>query len=311
MTRDGGKNWVELMKGSCVYDYADHGGILVLVHNQVLTNTLYYSLNEGKDWIPYQFTNDSAVIINVFNIDPSRKKVVLLGKQNNKVVYWGINFSDIHEKNCDNSDYEYWSPDDEADYCILGHRILYKRRKQDAECHSDINMDHVENITNCNCTVDDYECDWGFERTQLSQKCVKVIDQIVPSPCYGTYKVSQGYRKIPGDTCVNHLDKYKTLTYLCPAAEMKIEPFPTVVIIIMVIGGLLLIIGLIFVGMIIGLRSEWVRRTFPWIQKAPQWINITLSMDKDESSGIDIEESEINLKKENSQHDTTDFEDVF
>jgi len=129
MTRDGGRFWIELMKGSCVYDYADHGGVLVLVHNQVPTNKLYYSLNEGKEWIPYQFSNETAVIINAFNINPSGRKVVVFGMQNQKVVYWGIDFSNIHEKYCDNSDYEFWSPDDEVDKCILGHRILYKRRK--------------------------------------------------------------------------------------------------------------------------------------------------------------------------------------
>ena len=31
-----------------VYEYGDHGGILVAVKNQVPTTQLYYSLNEGK-----------------------------------------------------------------------------------------------------------------------------------------------------------------------------------------------------------------------------------------------------------------------
>jgi len=172
-------------------------------------------------------------------------------------------------------------------------------------------VDHIENITNCNCTEDDYECDWGFERTQLSGICGKVIEQVIPSPCIGEYNISQGYRTIPGDTCINHLAKFKKLTQTCPS-EKEITPAPlsTTVIVIIIIATVLLTIGLLFIGMVIGSRSEWFRRIFPWIQKAPEWINITMAMDQ-ESSGVDIEETEINHKKDNSQHDTTDFEDVF
>jgi len=173
-------------------------------------------------------------------------------------------------------------------------------------------MDHVENITNCNCTENDYECDWGFERT-VSGKCVKMPEVTLepPSYCNGNYKLSQGYRSIPGDTCINPIAKYQPTLVNCPAMSQQGEQIPLVILIVIIIAAIVVILGLLFLGMVIGSRSEWVRRTLPWVQKAPQWINITMNMDHDESSGIDIEEDKElkQTKDEHSQHDT-DFEDV-
>jgi len=91
-----------------------------------------------------------------------------------------------------------------------------------------------------------------------------------------------------------------------------VEPLPPIIVIVIIIASIVVTLGLLFLGMVIGSRSEWVRRNFPWVQKAPQWINITMSMDHDESSGVDINEDKDTkvIKNEHSQHDT-DFEDVF
>lgn len=47
LSRDGGREWMELMKGSYIYEIGDHGGILLMASDEVASNTLFYSWNEG------------------------------------------------------------------------------------------------------------------------------------------------------------------------------------------------------------------------------------------------------------------------
>ena len=47
LSRDGGREWMELMKGSFIYEIGDHGGILLMASDEQATNTLFYSWNEG------------------------------------------------------------------------------------------------------------------------------------------------------------------------------------------------------------------------------------------------------------------------
>jgi len=282
LSRDGGLSWDQIMKGPTIYEYGDHGGILVVAHNTVLTKTVYYSLDEGLTWTGFNFTDKPIKIINVFQFSASGKRMAIFGQvEDGTSAYWGLDFTNVHEKQCEESDYETWSARDGRNdgKCVLGHEITYKRRSRSADCYSDTATNHVVSIRNCSCIAEDFECDYGFEET-LSGNCAVVDNSVVavPSPCKAgtTYTVTSGFRRIPGDTCF-FAKKNNTVTRFMPAVKScpsHHRHFTTVQRVFMVLGVLLALVVFTCVGMVLGGRSEFVRRTCPWITKAPEWIQL-------------------------------------
>jgi hypothetical protein len=50
LSRDGGLSWSEIAKLPLIYEFGDHGGILVAAPNMHSTTQIRYSWNEGKTW---------------------------------------------------------------------------------------------------------------------------------------------------------------------------------------------------------------------------------------------------------------------
>lgn len=65
LSRDGGLTWQEVKKGPYIYDYGDHGGLIVMAKNQEPTQEIIYSYNEGKTWLTLEV---SSVPIHISNI---------------------------------------------------------------------------------------------------------------------------------------------------------------------------------------------------------------------------------------------------
>nr|XP_015193134.1 PREDICTED: sortilin-related receptor [Lepisosteus oculatus] len=112
---------------------------------------------------------------------------------------------------CTESDYKLWSPSDErGNECLLGRKAVFKRRTAHATCFNGEDFDRPITVTNCSCTRQDYECDYGFKLSEdLSlEVCVpdpefsgRLYAPPVPCPVGTTYRRTRGYRKIAGDTC--------------------------------------------------------------------------------------------------------------
>jgi hypothetical protein len=45
---DGGLSWIEAAKGSHIYEFGDHGGIILMARDNVATQVLSYSWDHGK-----------------------------------------------------------------------------------------------------------------------------------------------------------------------------------------------------------------------------------------------------------------------
>ena len=58
LTRDGGLSWIEAAKGSHIYEFGDHGGVILMARDNVPTQTLSYSWDQGECilWIPNRTT---------------------------------------------------------------------------------------------------------------------------------------------------------------------------------------------------------------------------------------------------------------
>ena len=236
LSRDGGLNWFEIKKGSHIYEIGNHGGLILIADDQKPTNVISYTWDEGLTWEELRISEEKFMIKNII-IEPSSSShyFIVYGESyksgTKKGVVVGINFGNVYPQcrnpqspDSSNSDYEKWSPSDgrAGRECLLGRKITIVRRKRDAHCINDEAFERKIYVQNCECTEDDYQCDMGYERIEPGQPCTRVggntNDDIVHKPplvCNGVYHISRGYRRVPGDSCVNGV-KYDPITLPCP-----------------------------------------------------------------------------------------------
>ena len=237
LSRDGGLNWFEIRKGSHIYEMGDHGALILIADDQKPTTEIYYSWDEGLTFEPLKISEEKLLIKNII-IEPTStsQHFVVYGevqkKGNSRGIAIGVDFSGLHEPQCKNadspdipeSDYERWTPNDgkTGHGCLLGHKTIYIRRKREAKCYNGLLFERKIVSENCDCIEEDYECDVGYARSDVGEPCIstyKRVDELdvenPPANCNGFYRISKGYRKIPGNTCVNGV-KYDPILIPCP-----------------------------------------------------------------------------------------------
>lgn len=281
MSLDGGVVWEEVMKGSTIYDFGDFGGLVVLAFNRVPTKKLYFSWNGGKSF-DYVTLPKKVVVINIVTVSSHSEIFLILSyeKVGEATIrrIWGVDFGTLHTRNCSDADYEEWAP--HKNHCILGHNTIYRRRKTDAACYTEEDINKIVSVTNCPCTENDYECDVNFDRTETSGQCayngndLEVLSQKAGcSKKEEHYKVSSGYRKIPGDTCVGDLAQFAPSVRDCPVnGTTVIVDGNNMQVALIAFAGVLLAFVALVVGFCFGVRDERVRKMFPWLNQAPAWV---------------------------------------
>lgn len=268
LSRDGGLTWVEIMNGAHILEFGDHGGVIVMAPIFKPTKTVLYSWNEGISWIEYQIAK-IPLNIDAIEVEPtSRSQHFVISARkaktsNDKGVIITLDFSDLHQPACqgvtspdtNSSDYETWSPYDgrHGDKCFLGKKITYVRRKRDRQCYNGEEKEAILYQENCPCSEMDFECDFGYKRTESGQ-CEHVKDETfeVPEDCDGYYTISKGYRRIPGNTCDGG-GEYDPIKLSCPGG-WQIFSFRTLVILLL-LGGAYYVVT----------ESEWIVNAFDWI----------------------------------------------
>nr|XP_034995004.1 sortilin-related receptor isoform X2 [Zootoca vivipara] len=210
-----GVRWKEVLSGPHYYSWGDHGGILMAVTQGTETNQLKYSTNEGETWKVFTFSEKPVFVYGLLT-EPGEKSTIftIFGSYKENRHSWlilQINTTDVLGVPCTENDYKLWSPSDErGNECLLGHKTVFKRRTPHATCFNGEDFDRPVMVSNCSCTREDYECDFGFKLSEdLSlEVCVpdpefagKPSSPPVPCPIGSTYKKTRGYRKISGDTC--------------------------------------------------------------------------------------------------------------
>lgn len=234
LSRDAGRTWKEVRRGAHLYEFADHGAITVIVNDEDPTNHIRYSWNEGETWINYDFSQDK-IRVEWLTTDPdsTSQTVIVIGNRKNangktETVLVHIDFSGIHERECEISDFESWSPHSDDSDCLLGRQISYYRRKQYSECA--INNSDVNPIitSNCQCTFSDFECDYNYERNPATGKCEIIHPSLEePNDCKPgeSYIGPSGYRKIAGDSCINGIDLSKPKSKPCTLEHSFIRAY--------------------------------------------------------------------------------------
>jgi len=150
LSRDGGLTWAEVAKIPLIYEFGDHGGLLVAAPNIQSTTQVRYSWNEGKTWTKLKISDQPVLIENII-IEPkstSQQFVIygeydtsgLLDEENPDNDYSKgnvmitLDFANLQAERCkgvdnagkEGSDYELWSPHDDGRHgsnkeCFLGH----------------------------------------------------------------------------------------------------------------------------------------------------------------------------------------------
>jgi len=237
LSRDGGLTWFEIKKGPHIYEIGDHGALVTLADTLSPTNKIYFSWNEGLSFEEFKVSDSDIMIENVI-IEPTStsQHFVIYGKSTKKGqakgVVIGLDFTALHEPQCRNpetpdspdSDYEKWSPHDgrHGSECLMGRKTIFHRRKREAQCFNGQDFERMIITELCQCTDNDYECDVGFRRAEIGQPCTRINKHVnetevfnAPENCKSYYSISKGYRKIPGNTCINGI-KFDPVLIPCP-----------------------------------------------------------------------------------------------
>ncbi|GFO29807.1 sortilin-related receptor [Plakobranchus ocellatus] len=233
-----GIRWTEALPGSFAYATADQGGIIAAIHLQRPTNQLLYSIDEGETWHPYMFTEDPGMM-RVYGLmtEPGENTTIFtvfgspLSHHRWSIIQ--VDMKDVFQgKKCTSSDYKKWSVSEDLPSnqgCLLGRVTQYQRRLAHVVCYNGEDFVRKTEVTNCMCTREDFECDYGYSESSIySTLCERdsnvpdhEIHQIPQNCPPGTfYNYTRGYRKVPGDTCHGGQEhNYGPLKYSCPVKE--------------------------------------------------------------------------------------------
>jgi hypothetical protein len=267
LSRDGGHEWYEVAQGSHIYEFGDHGGLIVMAFDEKPVASILYSWNEGVTWESYDISEIPVLVDNIM-IEPgaTATRFLVYGTRESSNggrigVVFNVDFSELHTRTCvgvdvpdaSESDYETWSPSagPNQDGCLLGHQVDYVRRKRTAACFNGEDMERSHIVKNCECMETDYECDVGYARDISDRECKRdmrvEVDpaSLVPFPCPPgeTYQVTTGYRRVSGDTCVGGV-QHPTITRYCPDTQWHQKMPPS--------RWLLILLGL---GLLVGICS--------------------------------------------------------
>ncbi|XP_061544055.1 sortilin-like isoform X2 [Phycodurus eques] len=212
---DGGYSWLLSLTGPHHYAILDSGALLVAVeHTNLPVNQIKFSTDEGQCWRTYNFTSDRFHFSGMDSEPGSRSLNVSLWGYRNDFTKWvviTIDFRNLLTRDCNDEDYVPWlahsaDPDSSDDGCVLGYKETFLRLRKDSACWNGRKFSGRQRLSPCACTLDDYQCDFGYFRPENSSECVEQ-EEMKGHPlefCLnGTTEELQtsGYRKIPGDLC--------------------------------------------------------------------------------------------------------------
>ncbi|KAK5990777.1 Vacuolar protein sorting/targeting protein 10 [Cladobotryum mycophilum] len=245
MSTDAGITWTNVKKGRWTWQYGDQGSIIVLVQkatrrNDVKTNIVSYSVDEGRTWKDYKFADSEVTVLDITTLRSGTSRNFLLWCRagQGKIFSVNLDFTGLTDKPCEykkdgDSDYYLWSPKHPLldNDCLFGHVVKYLRKKSDRKCYNKQDIKRNVEVQNCECDRRDYECDFNYELDNHNQcTLVRGLEPIsgkewcAKNPNETSWFEPTGYRRVPLSTCEagNELDKAST-EHACAGHEEEFK----------------------------------------------------------------------------------------
>ena len=246
---NGGLHFKKILNGSHIYQIGDQGGLIIAARDDKAVTSVMFSWDSGATWKNMDISERPVFVTNIVT-DPENKGLhfqiygVPEGETYGFVV--PVNFENLMPRACKHydennlsgeTDYEEWIPHTPGHKCINGEQVEYLRRKPDANCYNPDELDMVRQLKICSCSEEDWECDIGFEKDKLSQRCVPIDKSWVqkpPTSCDDYYIVKTGYRKVAGNVCSGGLN-LGPHHMVCPEQHRKGMIYLTVAVVIVLL----------------------------------------------------------------------------
>ncbi|XP_069800768.1 sortilin [Dendropsophus ebraccatus] len=222
LSDDGGYSWTRVLDGPHHYAILDSGGLIVAIQqSDVLVNSIKFSTDEGQCWFSYNFSSDPLMFTGLASEPGARSlNVTVWGYQpglfHRVWMSYTIDFAALLQQSCEDKDYITWlahstDPGAAGDGCVLGYNEHYQRLKKSSLCQNGRAYLVSRESVNCNCTLDDYMCDFGYFRKENESTCVEQpelrgheLDLCINGE--EEKLTTLGYRKIPGDKCTGGIN---------------------------------------------------------------------------------------------------------
>ncbi|XP_075709751.1 sortilin [Rhinoderma darwinii] len=222
LSDDGGYSWTRVLDGPHHYAILDSGGLIVAIpQSDMPVNTIKFSTDEGQCWFSYNFSKDPLMFTGLASEPGARSlNVTVWGYQPSLFhriwMSYTIDFVALLKQSCEDKDYTTWlahstDPGAPSDGCVLGYKEQYQRLKKSSMCQNGRDYLVSRESVNCNCTLDDYMCDFGYFRKENESSCVEQpeLQGHELDLCINGEEeklTTNGYRKIPGDKCTGGMN---------------------------------------------------------------------------------------------------------
>ena len=103
ISSDAGVTWREVHKGPYTWEFGDQGGIIVVVKDDSPTDTLLYSVDAGKSWKDYKFSEERLTVEDIATVpsDTSRKFMIIAHEGgSDKRLAIQVDFTPLHDRKC-------------------------------------------------------------------------------------------------------------------------------------------------------------------------------------------------------------------
>uniref|UniRef100_A0A5S6L3U2 Charged multivesicular body protein 2b n=2 Tax=Xenopus tropicalis TaxID=8364 RepID=A0A5S6L3U2_XENTR len=170
ISSDGGNTWKHIFEEEYNIWYLDWGGALVAMKHTTLP-VRHLCFDEGRSWNKYAFTSVPLFVDGAL-IEP--------GLENHIMTVFGhfslrsewqlvkVDYKSIFGRRCNENDFESWHLNNQRDFCVMGERKTYRKRRPGSQCL--LGKDYLRTITEpCLCSHWDFECDYGYERHGKNQ----------------------------------------------------------------------------------------------------------------------------------------------
>ncbi|XP_072318867.1 VPS10 domain-containing receptor SorCS1 [Eucyclogobius newberryi] len=230
ITSDAGNTWRQIFTEEYAVLFLNQGGALVAIrHTPQSIRHLWLSVDEGRQWNKYSFTNTPLFVDGVLG-EPGEETLIMtiFGHVSHRSEWQlvKIDFRSIFNRRCSETDYQTWHLHNQGEQCLMGAKRIYRKLKSMSRCVMGQSFALSMSSAPCDCSEADFECDYGFER-RTSGKCAPAfwfhLSSMSRSCSTGmTFLNSTGYRKVVSNNCTAGVSvQYTARRQPCPIQAPK------------------------------------------------------------------------------------------